>query len=115
VSYGLGYIGLPTAALLAIEAMISCVDLDQRACRNIIAAKSNSRTGKLDTFVNQPLIRGRLKADIKPAEADVFIIAVPTPFHEGFVSNIDYGCAATLSIVPYIRPVISLFWSRHLR
>jgi UDP-N-acetyl-D-mannosaminuronic acid dehydrogenase len=102
---GLGYIGLPTAALLANRGYdIHGVDLDQRAVGIINRGEIHIVEPELDTFVKSAVNSGKLKADVKPAEADVFIIAVPTPFHEGFVPNIDYVCAATLSIVPYIRP-----------
>jgi len=102
---GLGYIGLPTAALLANRGYdIHGVDLDQRAVDIINRGEIHIVEPELDTFVKSAVNSGRLKADIKPAEADVFIIAVPTPFHEGFVPNIGYVCAATLSIAPYIRP-----------
>ena len=102
---GLGYIGLPTAALLANRGYkIHGVDLDQRAVDIINRGEIHIVEPELDTFVKSAVNSGNLKADTKPAEADVFIIAVPTPFHEGFVPNVDYVCAATLSIVPYIRP-----------
>jgi len=102
---GLGYIGLPTAALLANRAyQIHGVDLDQRAVNIINRGEIHIVEPELDTFVKSAVNSGKLKADIKPAEADVFIIAVPTPFHEGFVPNVDYVSAATLSIVPYLRP-----------
>lgn len=101
---GLGYIGLPTAALLANRTYyIHGVDLDQRAVDMINRGEIHIVEPELDTFVKSAVNSGKLKADIKPAEADVFIIAVPTPFHEGFVPNVDYVCAATLAIVPYIR------------
>ena len=102
---GLGYIGLPTAALLANKGYdIQGVDIDQRTVDIINRGGIHIVEPELDTFVKAAVNSGRLKADIKPSLADVFIIAVPTPFHEGFVPNIDYVCAATLSIVPYIRP-----------
>jgi len=111
---GLGYIGLPTAALLANRAYhIHGVDLDQRAVNIINRGEIHIVEPELDTFVKSAVNSGKLKADIKPAEADVFIIAVPTPFHEGFVPNVDYVSAATLSIVPYLRPGISLYWNLH--
>jgi UDP-N-acetyl-D-mannosaminuronic acid dehydrogenase len=101
---GLGYIGLPTAALLANKGYdIQGVDIDQRTVDIINRGGIHIVEPELDTFVKAAVNSGRLKADIKPSLADVFIIAVPTPFHEGFVPNIDYVCAATLSIVPYIR------------
>ena len=102
---GLGYIGLPTAALLANKGYaIHGVDLDQRAVDIINRGEIHIVEPELDTFVKSAVNSGNLKADTKPAAADVFIIAVPTPFHEGFVPNVDYVCAATLSIAPYIKP-----------
>lgn len=102
---GLGYIGLPTAALLANRGYnIHGVDIDQRAVDIINRGEIHIVEPELDTFVQSAVNSGKLKADIKPAEADVFIIAVPTPFHEGFVPNVDYVRAATLAIAPYIRP-----------
>ena len=102
---GLGYIGLPTAALLANKGYnIHGVDLDQRAVDIINRGEIHIVEPELDTFVKSAVNSGNLKADIKPTKADVFIIAVPTPFHEGFVPNVDYVIAATLSIAPYIKP-----------
>ena len=102
---GLGYIGLPTAALLANKGYaIHGDDLDQRAVDINNRGEIHIVEPELDTFVKSAVNSGNLKADTKPAAADVFIIAVPTPFHEGFVPNVDYVCAATLSIAPYIKP-----------
>ncbi|GIU00537.1 UDP-N-acetyl-D-mannosamine dehydrogenase [Sulfurovum sp. TSL6] len=101
---GLGYIGLPTAALLAnrsyevrgVDVVQSTVDIINRGEIHIVEPE-------LDTFVRAAVNSGKLKADIKPAQADVFIIAVPTPFHEGYVPNIDYVISATKSIAPYVQ------------
>jgi UDP-N-acetyl-D-mannosaminuronic acid dehydrogenase len=102
---GLGYIGLPTAALLANKGYtVNGVDVDQRVVDIINRGKIHIVEPELDTFVKSAVNSGKLKANITPTEADVFIIAVPTPFHEGFVPNIDYVCAATLSIANFIRP-----------
>ena len=88
---GLGYIGLPTAALLAnkgydvhgVEVVQSTVDIINQGQIHIVEPG-------LDTFVKAAVNSGKLRAATKPIEADVFIIAVPTPFHEGYVPNIDY-------------------------
>ena len=101
---GLGYIGLPTAALLAnkgynvhgVDVVQSTVDIINRGEIHIVEPE-------LDAFVKAAVNSGKLKADIKPIEADVFIIAVPTPFHEGYVPNIDYVLSATKSIASYIK------------
>jgi UDP-N-acetyl-D-mannosaminuronic acid dehydrogenase len=102
---GLGYIGLPTAALLANKGYsIQGVDLDQKTVDTINRGEIHIVEPELDTFVKSAVNSKKLKASIKPTVADIFIIAVPTPFHEGFVPNVDYVVAATVSIVPYIKP-----------
>ena len=101
---GLGYIGLPTAALLAnrnyevhgVDVVQSTVDIINRGEIHIVEPE-------LDTFVKAAVNSGKLKADLKPTEADVFVIAVPTPFHEGFVPNIDYVVSATKAIAPFVK------------
>jgi UDP-N-acetyl-D-mannosaminuronic acid dehydrogenase len=101
---GLGYIGLPTAALLAsrgynvhgVDVVQSTVDIINRGEIHIIEPE-------LDTFVKAAVNSGKLKADLKPCVADVFILAVPTPFHDGFVPNIDYIVSATKAIAPYVK------------
>ena len=101
---GLGYIGLPTAALLAnkgyevhgVDVVQSTVDIINRGEIHIVEPA-------LDIFVKSAVNSRKLKADIKPTQADVFIIAVPTPFHDGFVPNIDYVISTTKSIAPYIK------------
>ena len=102
---GLGYIGLPTAALLANRGFkIHGVDVVQSTVDTINAGKIHIVEPELDVFVQSAVNSGRLKADIKPEEADIFIIAVPTPFHEGHVPNVDYVKEATKAIAPYIQP-----------
>ena len=101
---GLGYIGLPTAALLAnrghdvhgVDVVQSTVDIINRGEIHIVEPE-------LDISVKSAVKSGKLKADLKPCKADVFILAVPTPFHDGFVPNIDYIISATKSIVPYVK------------
>jgi UDP-N-acetyl-D-mannosaminuronic acid dehydrogenase len=101
---GLGYIGLPTAALLANRGYdVHGVDVVQSTVDIINQGKIHIVEPELDTFVHAAVNSGKLKASLKPAEADVFIIAVPTPFHEGFVPNIDYVIAATKTIAPYVK------------
>ncbi len=101
---GLGYIGLPTAALLANRKyQVHGVDVVQSTVDTINQGKIHIVEPDLDTFVRSAVNSGNLIADTKPKEADVFIIAVPTPFHEGYVPNIDYVVSATESIAPYIK------------
>ena len=101
---GLGYIGLPTSALLASRGYhVHGVDVVQSTVDTINQGKIHIIEPELDIFVKAAVKSGKLKADIKPANADIFIIAVPTPFHDGFIPNIDYVLSATKAIVPYIQ------------
>jgi UDP-N-acetyl-D-mannosaminuronic acid dehydrogenase len=101
---GLGYIGLPTSALLANRGYdVHGVDVVQSVVDIINQGKIHIVEPELDTFVKAAVSSGKLKADTKPASADIFIIAVSTPFHDGFVPNIDYVVSATKAIAPYLQ------------
>jgi len=101
---GLGYIGLPTAALLANRGyQVHGVDVVQSTVDIINAGNIHIVEPELDIFVRSAVNSGNLKASLTPKESDVFIIAVPTPFHEGYVPNIDYVISATKAIAPYVK------------
>ncbi|MFH0709984.1 MAG: UDP-N-acetyl-D-mannosamine dehydrogenase [Pseudomonadota bacterium] len=107
---GLGYIGLPTAALLANRHyQVHGVDVVQSTVDTINQGKIHIVEPELDTFVRSAVNSGNLKASTTPAKANVFILAVPTPFHHNDdpsacpAPNIDYVISATQSIAPYIR------------
>ncbi|RXI39049.1 UDP-N-acetyl-D-mannosamine dehydrogenase [Malaciobacter mytili] len=101
---GLGYIGLPTAALLANRGYeVHGVDVVDSTVNTINQGKIHIVEPELDTFVKAAVNSGKLKASLIPDMADVFIIAVPTPFHEGYVPNIDYVVSATKAISQYLK------------
>lgn len=105
---GLGYIGLPTAALLASqEHEVLGVDVSQHAVDTINSGRIHIVEPDLDAYVHSAVAQGRMKAATMPAPADVFMICVPTPFHSGGdipQPNLDYVMAATRSIAPHVRP-----------
>lgn len=105
---GLGYIGLPTAALLASqEHEVLGVDVSQHAVDTINSGRIHIVEPDLDAYVHSAVAQGRMKAATMPAPADVFMICVPTPFHPGGdvpQPNLDYVMAATRSIAPHVRP-----------
>jgi UDP-N-acetyl-D-mannosaminuronic acid dehydrogenase len=110
---GMGYIGLPTAALLANRGyQVHGVDINQHAIDTINRGEIHIVEPELDTFVRSAVQSGSLVANIKPSEADIFMIAVPTPFHADKINettnspipNIDYVVDATKQIASYIKP-----------
>ncbi len=105
---GLGYIGLPTAALLASQGHeVAGVDISQHAVDTINSGRIHIVEPDLDAYVHSAVAQGRLRASMAPSPADVFMICVPTPFHEeGDIPqpNVDYVIAATRSIAAYVRP-----------
>lgn len=104
---GLGYIGLPTAALLASQGYtVVGTDISQHAVDTINQGKIHIVEPDLDAFVRSAVTAGRLKASTLPQAGDVYMICVPTPFHEGGVipqPNIDYVLTATRSIAPFVK------------
>lgn len=105
---GLGYIGLPTAALLASNGYnVIGVDLNRYAVETINKGQIHIVEPDLDAFVRLAVAAGKLKAFTEPQAADIFIICVPTPFHEdeGIPQpNIDYVLAATNGIASFVKP-----------
>jgi UDP-N-acetyl-D-mannosaminuronic acid dehydrogenase len=102
---GLGYIGLPTASLLANRGYKVCgVDVVQETVDIINQGKIHIVEPDLDTFVQSAVKSGNLVANTVASEADIFIVAVPTPFKDGFVPNIDYIVSATKGLAPFVKP-----------
>lgn len=102
---GLGYIGLPTSALIAANQIpVHGVDISQKVVDTINAGKIHIVEPDLDKAVANAVSAGFLKADTKPAEADVYLIVVPTPFKNGsHEPDISYVQAATESILPLLK------------
>ncbi len=105
---GLGYIGLPTASLLATNGYdVVGVDLNAHAVDTINQGRIHIVEPDLAAFVRSAVTAGRLKAFTEPQAADIYMICVPTPFHEGEgipQPNIDYVLAATRSIAGFVKP-----------
>jgi UDP-N-acetyl-D-mannosaminuronic acid dehydrogenase len=96
---GLGYIGLPTAAILAKNNIeVIGVDVNQSAVDTINDGKIHFVEPELDTLVQSAIKKGYLHAVTQPKKADVFIIAVPTPFKGEYKPDLSYIEAATKNI-----------------
>lgn len=104
---GLGYIGLPTAALLASNGYkVVGVDVNRHAVDTINKGEIHIVEPDLDAFVRSAVAAGKLHAFIEPQAADIYMICVPTPFHEGEgvpQPNIDYVLAATHGISNFVK------------
>lgn len=102
---GLGYIGLPTSALIANNNIfVHGVDISKNVVDTINAGKIHIVEPELDNAVASAVSTGFLKADTKAAQADVYLIVVPTPFKGGsHEPDISYVQAATESILPFLK------------
>ena len=81
--FGLGYIGLPTAAMFAHHgANVIGIDVNQHAVDTINQGKIHIVEPGLETIVKQAVDKGTLKASLTPVHADAYLIAVPTPFKD---------------------------------
>lgn len=100
---GLGYIGLPTAAILANHGVeVIGVDVNKKAIDTINQGKIHIVEPDLEALVHSAVMSGKLKATSKPEKAEVFIIAVPTPFKENHKPDLSYIEAAAKSIAPVL-------------
>jgi UDP-N-acetyl-D-mannosaminuronic acid dehydrogenase len=100
---GLGYIGLPTAALFAAHGnRVIGVDVSPRVVDTINAGKIHIVEPELDGIVHKAVTGGMLHATLTPEPADAFIIAVPTPFKEGYEPDLSYIRSAAEMIAPHL-------------
>jgi UDP-N-acetyl-D-mannosaminuronic acid dehydrogenase len=101
---GIGYIGLPTAAVMAQSGIkVTGVDINARLVDEIRNGRCESMEPGLASLVADAVAKGFLTADTRVPNADVYIIAVPTPFDGGFKPDLSYVRAAALSVAPVLR------------
>ncbi|WP_300173190.1 UDP-N-acetyl-D-mannosamine dehydrogenase [uncultured Aliivibrio sp.] len=100
---GLGYIGLPTAAVVASRGIeVIGVDVNQHAVDTINQGKIHIVEPDLDIVVRGVVSTGNLRATTTPESADAFMIAVPTPFKENNAPDLKYIEAAAKAIAPVL-------------
>ena len=103
---GLGYIGLPTAAIIARSGCeVTGVDTSSEVVETINRGDIHIEEVDLDGLVQAVVTRGTLRASTRMPEADVYVIAVPTPFkrdsdHE---PNTGYVVSAADAIAPMLK------------
>lgn len=101
---GLGYIGLPTASLLGTKGYkVVGVDIDTNVVDTINRGSTHINEPDLDILLKSAVQSGNLQARLVPEEADIFVIAVPTPFKSDHQPDLQYVEQATSSIVPFVR------------
>ncbi len=101
---GLGYIGLPTAAVLASRGIkVLGIDITQSVVDTINDGRIHIVEADLGQLVQDVVKSGNLQASTTPEAADAFLIAVPTPFKENHKPDLAYVEAATKSIAPVLR------------
>lgn len=101
---GLGYIGLPTAAIFAARGInVIGVDTNMDAVATINSGKIHIVEPELDMVVHAAVKENYLRATLKPEPADVFLIAVPTPFKANHKPDLAFIKSAAKSIAPVLK------------
>ncbi|WP_201540845.1 UDP-N-acetyl-D-mannosamine dehydrogenase [Psychrobacter sp. 1044] len=102
--FGLGYIGLPTAAMFAHHgANVVGVDVNQHAVDTINQGKIHIVEPGLEAIVKQAVDNGRLKASLTPVHSDAYLIAVPTPFKgDDHTPDLSYIHAVSKALAPLL-------------
>lgn len=103
VVLGLGYIGLPTSVVIARAGLkVIGVDINTATVEAVNAGRSPIEEPHLPEALAELVETGKVRAGTRPVKADVFIIAVPTPFTGGYKPDLSYVKAATRSIAPVL-------------
>lgn len=101
---GLGYIGLPSAALIAKNNIkVIGVDVQQKVVDTINKGEIHIVEPDLDGLVKKVVGNNMLEASTKVVCSDAFLIAVPTPFKGDHIPDIAYVESATMAIIPELK------------
>ena len=100
---GLGYVGLPTAAIFASSGLnVLGVDNNPETIEAINSGKINTTEPDLDVLVNKAMVAGKFRVAHLPEPADAFIIAVPTPFTTNQTPDLSYINAVADTLAPVL-------------
>ena len=101
---GLGYIGLPTAAILASSKVsVIGVDVNEKVVDTINKGEIHIIEPELDALVHSAVKNGNLRATTQPEKSDVFMLAVPTPFKANYKPDLSYIESACRAIAPVLK------------
>ena len=102
---GLGYIGLPTSAVLASRGYeVHGVEVNPKSAEIINSGRAHIVEPELDILVRAAVHSGKLKAFPAPAPADIFMICVPTPITEEKTADLSYVESASRSLAAHVKP-----------
>ncbi|MBF6629079.1 MAG: UDP-N-acetyl-D-mannosamine dehydrogenase [Proteiniphilum sp.] len=101
---GLGYIGLPTAIIAAVnDIQVIGVDINPEVIKTVNEGRIHISEPGLQDLCNKVVTGGQLKASPHPEISDVYLIVVPTPFKGDHMPDISYVEAATRTVIPYLK------------
>ncbi|MCW4466140.1 UDP-N-acetyl-D-mannosamine dehydrogenase [Glutamicibacter sp. MNS18] len=101
---GLGYIGLPTAAILASQGFrVHGVDVNPRTVEAVAKGEVPFVEPELGDYVARVVSNGLLSATLTTPAADAYIVAVPTPFNEDYTADLRYIEQAADGIAPHLQ------------
>ena len=101
---GLGYIGLPTAAVLASkDFFVHGADIAEDIVERVNAGDAPIDEPALGELLKTAVKSGRLQAFSQPAAADIYIVAVPTPFTKDRRPDLSCVESAARAIAPYLK------------
>ena len=104
VTIGLGYIGLPTSALIASKGVpVFGVDINEKVVDTINRGGIHIVEPELDEVVRSAVKNGFLKAGTKAIQSDVYLVVVPTPFKGDHEPDISYVKSATEGLIPLLK------------
>ena len=104
VTVGMGYIGLPTSALIAQNKVpVLGVDTNQHVVDTINAGRIHIIEPELDEIVHDAVHNNFLKTSLTPQEAEVYLIVVPTPFKAKNEPDISFVEAGTKAVLPFLK------------
>ena len=101
---GLGYIGLPTAAILASKGLnVTGIDISEKVVKKINQGEVHIVEPDLDSLVKTTTSQGNLTAHNEVVQSEVYVVAVPTPFKKGYEPDISFVEAAILSLTDSLK------------
>jgi UDP-N-acetyl-D-mannosaminuronic acid dehydrogenase len=102
---GLGYVGLPTACMLAVSGVdVLGVDASQDVLDSLRKGNPNTAEAEVQSLVNLAIHSGKLTFASSPESCDAFIIAVPTPVFDDHTGDLSHVRAAVAAVAEVVRP-----------